>query len=178
MKNETEKKNDINRIIIIISICLSLIITFGIFISLGTQFYKDMYFYSEELNQELLEEAKKNILKNNEINSVYFEKKGIECKIYSQANPFYKKISILLYPSEKNVEVKIKLKMDANNRYVISKMSYPSKNIMILRNTSMIILVIILMILISTIILIILLENIFFIFEHLKNKVSSKRTFR
>ena len=178
MKNETEKKNNINRIIIIISVTISLIIGLGIFISLGTQFYKDMFFYSEELNQALLEDAEKNILKDNEINLVYFEKKGIECKMYSQDNPFYKNISVFLYASKNNVEVKVKIKIDKNNIHTISKVSYPSKKVVVLRNTSMLFLVFVITILISICILVVLIENIVFIFQYLKNKVSSKRTFR
>lgn len=171
MKNETGKKNNINRIISIISISVSLIITLGIFISLGTEFYEDLYFYSEELNQELLEDAKKNILKNNGINSAYFEEKGIECNIYSQNKHFYKKTTILLYASQKNVEVKIKLKTDVNNKYIISKISYPSRSMMIVRNTLLILLIMIVMILISSIILIMIFENAVFVFNYLKNKV-------
>ena len=107
MKNETENNNTIHRKINLISIITSCIIVLSMFVSFGTQFYEEIYFYSEELNQVLLEDVKKNILIDNGINTEYFEKKDIEFELYSNKTIFSKVLRVQLYSSQKNVEVEV-----------------------------------------------------------------------
>ena len=135
MKNETENNNTIHRKINLISIITSCIIVLSMFVSFGTQFYEEIYFYSEELNQVLLEDVKKNIIIDNGINTEYFEKKDIEFELYSNKTIFSKVLRVQLYSSQKNVEVEVKIKVDENNNYYISQISYPSKAIVIARTT-------------------------------------------
>lgn len=176
MKNETKQIDKVRRRLTAISIAISLIVVVGFLISPGKQLYKELFFYSEELNQELLEEAKINIIKDNEINLAYFEEKGIECEIYSGGTIFSEKIYVYLYSSVDNVEVDVELKKNKLNSYTmtysIDEISYPSKTEIVLRTTIVMAIISIISVILLTIIIEKLLEIIFIIIQYFRNKVS------
>ena len=174
MKNETEQIVKIRRRLIAISIAISLIVVVGFLISPGKQFYKEVFFYSEELNQELLEDAKNNLIKDNAINFTYFEEKGIECELDSGGTIFFEKNYVYLYSSVRNVEVDVKLKKNKLNSYTttycIDEISYPSKNETILRTTTVWGIMIIVFVIFLTIIVEKFLEIIFIITKYFHNE--------
>ena len=178
MKNETEQIVKIRRRLIAISIAISLIVVVGFLISPGKQFYKEMFFYSEELNQELLEDAKNNLIKENAINFTYFEEKGIECELDIGGTIFSEKNYVYLYSPIKNVEVDVIVKKNklnpATTTFSIDEISYPSKTEIVLRATIVLALMSIISVIFLTIIIEKLLEIIFIIIKYFHNEVSWK----
>lgn len=176
MKKETEQIVKIRRRLTTISIIISLIVVVGFLISPGKQFYKEMFFYSEELNQELLEDVKNNLIKDNAINFTYFEKKGIECELDSGGTIFSEKNYVYLYSPVRNVEVDVKLEKNKLNSYTITygidEIYYPSKTEIILRTTTVLGIMSIVSVIFLTIIIEKLLEIIFIITKFFHNEVS------
>ena len=176
MKNETEQIDKIRRRLTAISITISLIVIVGFLISAEKQFYKEMFFYSEELNQELLEDTKINLIKDNAINFAYFEEKGIECELYNTGTIFSEKSHVYLYSPIKNVEVDVIVKKNklnpATTTFSIDEISYPSKTEIVLRATIVLALMSIISVIFLTIIIEKLLEIIFIIIKYFHNEVS------
>lgn len=174
MKNETEQIVKIRRRLT--AIIISLIVVVGFLLSPGKQFYKEMFFYSEELNQELLEDAKNNLIKDNAINFTYFEEKGIECELDSGGTIFSEKNYVYLYSPVRNVEVDVKLEKNKLNSYTITygidEIYYPSKTEIVLRATIVLALMSIISVIFLTFIIEKLLEIIFIIIKYFHNEVS------